>query len=128
MSMRVRTPRRPDLYPNWQKKTDSPTKQAKIRDGQHCVDCGVADRTLIADELGQPRYILYLHGAHLHPLDPWFYQIEPIEGQRLRARCPRCHRIYDLHWAARAEEVEHQRRLHGILLDGWIACRFLEVI
>lgn len=127
MSMRLRVPKLPELYPNWQKKMDSPTRQAKIRDGLRCVDCGVADRTLITDELGQPRYILYLHGAHVNPLDPDWLNVEPIDGQRLRARCPRCHRLYDLFWAARSEEVDHQRRMHGILLDGWMARRFLEV-
>ena len=133
MSMRVRTSQRPDLYRNWQKKTDSPTKQAKVRDGLVCVDCGVADRTLITDELGQPLYILYLHGAHVHPLVPDFYCVEPIDGQRLRARCPKCHRHYDLKWEARAVESEHQASLHRILIarwlpSPWLARRFLEVV
>lgn len=126
--MRTRQKIHTSLYPNWQKKIDSPTRLAKIRDGQRCVDCDVADRTLITDELGQPLYILYLHGAHLHPLDPEFYRVEPIDGQRLRARCPRCHGRYDHKWKRRAEEVEHQRLLHSILRSRWVMQRFCQVV
>jgi hypothetical protein len=130
MSMRVRVKTHKKRYPRWMHK-DSPTKLAKQRDGNKCVFCGVADRTLITDEQGDPLYILYLHGGHLSPLDPWFYKVEPIEGERLRAMCPSCHRKYDLHWGAREEEVEHQRRMHRILLDrryeGWIMDRFMRV-
>lgn len=126
--MRSRVKTHQSIYPNWQRKEDSPSRRAKLRDGLVCVDCGIADRTLITDEQGAARYLIYLHAAHINPLDPEYNQVEPIDGQRLRARCPRCHRLYDLLWQARAEEVEHQRRMHGILRDRWLMQRFTEVV
>lgn len=131
MSMRLRQKKHADIYPNWKKK-NSPARRAKIRDGLRCVTCGVAEKTLVLDELGQPDHIIYLHAAHLCPLDPQYDQVEPIEGQRLRAMCPSCHGAYDAYWRPRWDEVEHQRNLHGILLarwlpSSWLSKRFLEV-
>jgi hypothetical protein len=128
MSMRVRQKSHRKLYPHWGSKQESPAKRAKERDGNQCVRCHVADRTLILDEQGQPRYILYLHAAHLSPLDPEYWRVEPIEGQRLRAMCPSCHRLYDLHWQEREQVTEHQRGLHAILRHRWILNRFLQVL
>jgi len=132
MSMRVREKTHKQLYPKWSRQ-NSPARRAKERDNNQCIQCGVADRTLILDEAGQPLYVLYLHAAHINPLDPQFEDIEPIEDQRLRAMCPRCHRIYDLYWQQREEELEHQRRMHQILLERWLPSewlqkRFLEVV
>ncbi len=131
MSMRVRVKTHQKRYPKWLHKKDSPTKLAKERDGNKCVTCGVADRTLVTDEEGNPRYILYLHGAHVNLLDPQYEKTEPLGGERLLAMCPSCHRTYDLYWEAREEELEHQRRLHRALLDrryeGWIMDRFMRV-
>lgn len=122
--MKTRKKARPDLYPNWQHQ-DSPARQAKDRDGNQCVDCGAQDRTIAINAAGEI-YMRYLHAAHVHPLDP--DPVLPISGQRLRARCPRCHRLYDLHWKQRAAEVEHQCRLHRILLERhFIANRFERV-
>ncbi len=123
--MRSRQKQRPDLYgQKWLSKKDSPARQAKKRDGNVCVDCGQVDRLLILDEAGQPHHIEYLHGAHIHPLDPDFSQVEPIENQRLRARCPRCHGRYDHYWRQREAEVAHQVTLHSILLHRFIMSRF----
>lgn len=127
MSMRLRQKQRPDLYPKWQRKKNSPARQAKARDGWVCVDCGKSDREVYTNEDGE-LCIRYLHGGHLHPLDPDYWQVEPIEGQRLRARCPRCHRIYDIHWRTRQEEVDHQCRMHGILRTRFFEARFLRVL
>ncbi len=133
MSMRVRVKTHEELYPKWKNKQDSPARRAKERDGNQCVQCGVEDRTLITDEAGQPLYVLYLHAAHVHPCDPQFADIEPIEGQVLMALCPRCHRIYDIYWRERTAELEHQRTMHSILLqrwlpNEWLQKRFLEVV
>jgi hypothetical protein len=118
MSMRVREKTHPNLYPRWRRK-ESPARRCKIRDGLKGVICGIEDRTLIYDEDGKPHHFLYLYAAHLCPLDPWYERIEPIEGQRLRAMCPKHAREYDVYWKRRWEEVEHQRRLHRILLARW---------
>ena len=132
MSMRQRQKSHAAIYPGWKKK-NSPARRAKIRDGLKCVSCGMADRTLVLDELGQPDHILYLHAAHLCPLDPQFDLVEPIEGQHLRAMCPACHGAYDACWKPRWAESEHERTLHGILLSRWLpspwlAQRFLTVV
>jgi hypothetical protein len=119
--MRERLKGRPDLYPVWLRKVESPAKRCKERDGMQCVDCGAQDRTLAENAQGEP-YMLYLHAAHLHPLDP--DPVEPIAGQRLRARCPRHHRCYDLHWQRREAEVEHQRTMHAIARDQFFFTRF----
>lgn len=132
--MRSRQKQQPQRYPRWSKE-DSPARQCKARDGYTCIVCGAKDRTLIVDAAGQPSYILYLHAAHLNELDPLYYQVEPIEGQRLAAMCPRDHRLYDLHWQARAEVVEHERRKHRIVRErrattatwAWLLQRCLEV-
>ncbi|MGH2505806.1 MAG: hypothetical protein ACRDHZ_00065 [Ktedonobacteraceae bacterium] len=131
--MRSRQKERPGLYPKWRYKDDSPAHQAKERDGNMCIVCGVTDRTLILDEQGNPRYILYLHAAHLSDIDPLYWKTEPIEGQRLKAMCPRHHRQYDMHWNQRAAEVAHQRELHSILRDqrqatSFFMRRFTEVV
>ncbi|HEX7736999.1 MAG TPA: hypothetical protein VF458_19295 [Ktedonobacteraceae bacterium] len=127
MSMRKRQKAKQNLYPKWGKQ-DSPARLAKDRDNWQCVDCHIDDRTLVLDEQGNPRYILYLHASHLSSLDPDYWRTEPIEGQRMRARCPRCHRLYDLYWQAREAEVEHQRRLHRILIDRFFQQRFMRVL
>jgi hypothetical protein len=132
MSMRVRQKQRPDLYPHWSHK-DSPAKQAKERDNNVCVACGVADRTLKLDEQGNPHHFIYLHAAHISYLDPQFAKTEPINGERLRAMCPSCHGAYDATWKPREAEAEHEARLHRILLsrwlpDAWLQKRFLEVV
>jgi hypothetical protein len=132
--MRARQKQFRHLYPRWSKK-DSPAKLAKERDGKRCVRCGVPDRTITQNAAGEP-YMLYLHAAHLNPLDPDYQTVAPIQGQHLRAMCPRCHRCYDLFWQhqaiEQAAEVEHQRTLHGILLDrrfsGFYMNRFTQVI
>lgn len=112
--MKSRHKRRPDLYPKWMNKQDSPSELCRQRDGLVCVDCGIAQYTQLTSASGAP-YFVYLHASHLHQLDP--DPVEPIENQRLRARCPRCHRIYDMYWQRRAEEVEHQVTLHEILRE-----------
>jgi hypothetical protein len=124
--MRTREKQHPELYPNWRKKKESPAKQAKKRDGNHCIFCGAEDRQLTTNRDGE-LCIRYLYAGHLHILDPLYWQTEPIEGQRLRAMCPTCHGTYDQYWKRRAEEVEHQRRLHQILISQWLMQRFLEV-
>jgi uncharacterized C2H2 Zn-finger protein len=111
--IRKRQKQRPDLYPNWLRK-DSPAKQAKERDGWICIDCGRANRTIYTNAQGELS-IVFLHGAHVHRLDP--DPVAPIEGQRLRARCPRCHRIYDIRWKRREEAVEHEWRKHATLIE-----------
>jgi hypothetical protein len=131
--MRSRQKQRPDLYPKWRNKEDSPARQAKRRDNNQCIICGIEDRTIIFDDQGNPRYMLYLHAAHLCDLDPMYWETEPIEGQRLRAMCPRHHRQYDLHWAPRIEEAEHQRALLKAAREqdqepGFIMQRFTIVI
>jgi hypothetical protein len=130
MRQRVKTHKK--RYPKWLRKA-SPARLAKIRDKMHCVACGVEDRTLVLDEQGKPRYIIYLHAAHISYLDPQFALTEPIEGERLRAMCPTCHGAYDAHWKPREAEAEHEARLHQILLsrwlpDAWLQKRFLEVV
>lgn len=127
MSMRTRQKSYRSIYPKWSRQ-DSPARQAKKRDDYTCITCGTQDRTLILDADGQPHHILYLHAAHLHYLDPMYWQVEQIEGQKLRAMCPACHRRYDIYWRDRAEECEHQVSLHGILLTGWFAKRFSQVL
>ncbi len=134
MSMRVRRKELEDLYPDWGKK-DSAPRICKERDGNKCVRCHVQDRTLILDGNGQPRYILYLHAAHLSYLDPWYYKVKPIDGQRTRAMCPSCHKRYDNYWERREERVEHERRKHAIVCERqvaaawpWLTRRFLEVV
>lgn len=112
--MKSRRKRRPDLYPKWMNKQDSPPELCRQRDGLVCVDCGIAQYTQLTSANGAP-YFVYLHASHLHQLDP--DPVEPIDGQRLRARCPRCHRIYDMYWQRRTEEVEHQVTLHEILRE-----------
>lgn len=132
--MRSRQKLQPRLYPHWSRK-DSPAKQAKLRDGKVCVDCGVHDRTIAQNAAGED-YYLYLHAAHVSYLDP--DPVEPIlvestgEMVRLRARCPRCHGRYDAIWKPREAEAEHEARMHAILLtrwlpDSWLQKRFLEV-
>jgi len=132
MSMRVRTKTHRRLYPHWLK-VDSPAKRAKARDENTCVVCGVRDRLLVLDDQGQPHHLLYLHAAHVSYLDPLYEQVEPIEGERLLSLCPRCHRDYDARWKPREEEVEHQQRMHRVLLSRWLPSeflskRFLEVV
>lgn len=133
MSMRERQKEQPEIYPEWMKK-DSAPRQCKKRDKYRCVRCGVKDRTLILDENDQPKYILYLHGAHLSYLDPWYKRVKPIDGQRMRAMCPRCHKRYDNYWKRREERVEHERRKHAIVRQRqtlaawpWLTRRFTEV-
>lgn len=121
--MRSREKQHPGLYPKWHHKKDSPAKLAKIRDGKVCVDCGVQDRTIAQNADGED-YFLYLHAAHVSYLDPDL--VEPIDGQRLRARCPRCHGIYDSIWKPREAEAEHEARLHQLLLDRWLPDRWLQ--
>jgi hypothetical protein len=123
--MRTRQKNKPALYPRWLRKQNSPATLAKARDGWTCVDCGAKNRSLAENAEGQ-LCMIYVHAAHVHPLDP--DPIEPIEGQRLRARCPHCHGIYDAYWRRRAEPVEHQRRLHGILRNRFFEQRFLQVV
>lgn len=132
MSMRVRLKQDPEHYPNWMKK-NSPAKRAKARDNNRCIVCGIKDRTLVTDRAGRPLFLIYLHAAHISSLDPMFEEIEPIEGEVLRAMCPKHHREYDNTWKPREEEVEHQRRLHHILLNRWLpntwlSQRFLTVV
>lgn len=132
MSMRARQKTHAALYPGWKKK-DSPARRAKIRDGQHCVSCGMAEKTLVLDEHGQPDHIIYLHAAHLCPLDPQYELVEPIDGQHLRAMCPACHGAYDAYWKPRWAAVEHECQLHRVLLSRWLPSpwlthRFLDVI
>jgi hypothetical protein len=125
--MKSRRKRRPDLYPCWEKKHDSPPDLCRQRDGMKCVDCGVEQFTLRVSANGTP-YLVYLHGAHVNPLDPDYDRVEPIEGQRLRARCATCHARYDNYWKARLEELAHQRKLHAILLARFfIMRRFTQV-
>lgn len=134
MSMRARQKAFETLYPRWSRKQESPARLAKIRDGNCCTRCGVADRTLVLDELGLPHHMVYVHAAHLCYLDPLFFEIEPIAGQRLLTLCPTCHGSYDHYWKPRVEEAEHQARLHNVLLGHvlpgypWLSKRFLEVI
>ena len=125
MSMRLRQKTQPHIYPRWSNTQQSPARLCKERDGKHCVDCGVEDRALALNANGEA-YFLYLHAAHIHALDP--DPVKPIDGQRLRARCPRCHRLYDMHWRARQQEVDHQCRLHGILRTRFFENRFLRVL
>jgi hypothetical protein len=127
MSMRVRQKTHQHLYPNWKRK-ESPARQAKIRDGLVCVDCGMADRTLILDEDGKPAYMLYLHAAHLHPLDSDFQRVEPIDGQRTRARCPHHHRLYDLKWEAIELQLAEYREAHARIPAAWLTQRFVTVV
>lgn len=132
MSMRVRQKEQPELYPDWRRK-NSPAHQAKIRDGLKCVVCGAEDRTLVLDDDGKPHHFMYLYAAHLCPLDPAYYRVEPIEGQRLKAMCPKHARQYDVYWKPRWERVEHERRKHCILLarqfnSTWLTKRFTEVV
>ena len=94
------------------------------------MDCGVQDRTIAQNADGED-YYLYLPAAHVSYLD--LEPVEPIDGQRLRARCPRCHGIYDSVWKPREAEAEHEACLHRILLsrwlpDAWLAKRFFEVV
>lgn len=112
--MKTRKKQKPGTYPRWMHQ-DSPANQCRERDGLKCWDCGIEQYTILIGSTSGAPYILYLHAAHVHYLDP--DPVSPIDGQRLRARCPRCHRLYDMHWERRAEEVEHQCRLHGILLE-----------
>jgi hypothetical protein len=132
MSMRVRVKTHRQRYPRWLKK-ESPARLAKIRDNWHCVACGVANKTLVLDDLGQPDHFIYLHAAHISYLDPQYALTEPIAGERLRAMCPTCHGAYDAYWKQREAEAEHEARLHQILLsrwlpDEWLQKRFLEVV
>jgi hypothetical protein len=70
----------------------------------------------------------FLHASHLHRLDPEYYTTPAINGQIVRTRCPRCHRRYDIYWKRQAEEVEHIRRLHQILLERYFLMqRFIRV-
>jgi hypothetical protein len=122
--MRIRMKTKKRLYPHWRRKKLSPAMLAKERDGNVCVECGVPNRSLAYNAEGEP-YILYLHASHLSYLDP--YPIDPIEGQRLRARCPHCHGCYDAKWRRREEAFEHQRRLHCIGIARWFEQRFMRV-
>ena len=70
--------------------------------------------------------MIFLHAAHVHPLDP--DPVEPIEGQRLRTRCASCHGSYDADWKERQAEVDHQITLHGIPLSRFIMQRFSIVV
>jgi len=129
MSMRRRVKTHGKRYPKWLSKQNSPARLCKERDGWHCVLCGEADRTLKLDEDGKPHHIVYLHAAHVNPLDPQYERIESIEDEVLLAMCPSCHRSYDAHWA----EVEHELLLHRILLsqrytNTWIMDRFTTVV
>lgn len=122
--MRKRQKQKAAIYPKWGHQ-ESPANQCRERDGLACFDCGVEQYTILISATTGAPYILYLHASHLHPLDP--DPVEPIEGQRLRARCPRCHRLYDMDWQRREDETEHQRRLHGILVDRFFMKRFTEI-
>jgi hypothetical protein len=130
--MRKRVKTHQQRYPHWLKKK-SPARQAKIRDGFHCVACDIEDRTLVLDAEGKAHHIIYLHAAHISYLDPQFEKTEPIEGEHLRAMCPTCHGAYDAYWKPRETEAEHEARKHQILLsrwlpDAWLQKRFLEVV
>lgn len=127
MSMRIRQKTHKHLYPRWQQK-ESPARQVKIRDGLACVDCLVADRTLVLDEDGNPSHLIYLHAGHVHPLDPDFKRIEPIDGQRMRARCPRCHRRYDLKWEAIELQLTEYQQEHSCVSSAWFTQRFCTVL
>ena len=131
MSMRVRRKQDPQHYPNWMKK-NSPARRAKARDNNRCIVCGIEDRTLVVDHKSRPDFIIYLHAAHISYLDPTYELVEPIEGEVLRAMCPKHHREYDAVWKPREEEVEHQCAMHGILraraLTGFFMDRFTHVV
>jgi len=128
--MMKRAKQYPDLYPHWQKrkrKKSSP-QLCRERDNNRCVDCSAVHRTVYINAAGELS-MYFLHASHLHKLDPEHWMIEPIEGQRLQTRCPRCHRIYDVYWKRRQVEVEHQRVLHTILLErAFIMGRFTRVV
>ncbi|HLI07059.1 MAG TPA: hypothetical protein VKV40_10880 [Ktedonobacteraceae bacterium] len=121
--MRERMKTHQALYPPWCKK-DSPATLAKERDGWRCIDCGRGQRTTYRNADDQLSMV-FLHAAHIHPLDPDYEQVEPIEGQRLRARCASCHRRYDSYWKERQAEVEHQITMHHRLLSRFLIWRFL---
>ena len=118
-----------ELYPNWQKRKrrKSTPQLCRERDNNRCIDCGAEHRTTYTNAEGEPS-MYFLHASHLHRLDPEYWTTAPINGQKVRTRCPRCHRRYDLYWKRRAEEAEHQRRLHQILIGRFIEQRFMQVI
>lgn len=126
--MMKRAKQRPDLYPHWmrRKRKKSPSQLCRERDQSLCVDCGAEHRTTYINKNGELS-MYFLHASHLHMLDPEYWLTEPIEDQRLKTRCPRCHRIYDLHWKRRQVEVDHQRLLHSILINRFLMNRFLHV-
>lgn len=123
--MRERQKTRPALYPHWRKRKDSPAVLAKERDGWCCIDCGRGQRTLYTNAEGQLSMV-FLHAAHCHELDP--DPVEPIEGQRLRARCASCHGSYDAYWKERQAELDHQIVMHRTLISRFVMHRFLRVV
>lgn len=125
MRERIKTKR--SLYPNWRHKKDSPASLAKERDGWRCVDCGRQQRSVDVNAEGLPTMI-FLHAAHVHPLDPDYERIEPIDGQRLRSRCASCHGSYDSYWRERQAELEHQCNMHHALVRRFILQRFLTIV
>lgn len=125
--MRERMKTRQALYPHWRKKKDSPARLSKERDGWCCVDCGRGQRTLCRNADGQLSMI-FLHAAHVHPMDPDYEVVEPIEGQRLRSRCASCHGAYDAYWRERQAELDHQITMHRTLVSRFLMHRFLAVV
>ncbi len=125
--MRDRMKTQHSLYPHWRSKKDSPAVLAKERDGWQCVDCGRKHRSLDVNAEGLPTMI-FIHAAHIHPLDPDYQCIEPIDSQRLRARCASCHGRYDAYWRQRQAELAHQVAMHHILMGRFLMQRFLTVI
>ncbi len=125
--MRERVKTRRGLYPHWRRKQDSPALLAKERDGWRCVDCGREHRSIDVNAEGLPTMI-FMHAAHVHPLDPDYEVVEPIEGQRLRSRCASCHGSYDAYWKERQAELDHQIVMHRTLISRFVMHRFLAVV
>jgi len=117
MRARVKNVKVSARYPKWLQKEDSPSKRARERDGNVCRDCGIEQYAIVYNPTTGIPHINYLHGSHVHFLDPDYQVCEPIEDQKLRPRCPSCHRKYDLFYEQREREVNHQCKLHQIALE-----------
>jgi hypothetical protein len=122
-------------YPDWlkRKRRKSTPQLCRERDNNKCVDCPAIHRTTYTNAEGEPS-MYFLHASHLSKLDPEYYQLTPINGQRVKTRCPKCHRVYDIYWKAREAELEHQRILHEIIFtrrkfeSSFLARRFMTVL